>query len=85
MLRTGARELLDKYFSGSKEVSLADILKKQTAKKRDSPKKFQCNYCVYRDCTHNNTKEEDIPTDPNDWTGFSRFEGCFGCEDRDEQ
>lgn len=84
MLNTEAKNLLDKYLCGSKNVSLGDVLKKQIAKRRLPPIKLQCKRCIYRDCIYNNTKEEDVPKS-GDWRTFHLFEKCFGCEDRRDE
>jgi len=83
MLNTEAKNLLDKYLWGNKNVTLEDVFKKQIAKKRLSPIKLQCKRCIYRDCIYNNTKEEDVPK-PGDWKTFYLFVKCFECNDRKE-
>lgn len=84
MLNSDARNLLDKYLSGDKSVSLGEVLKKQISIKRLPPKKSQCRTCIYRNCIYNNTNENDVP-DVGDWKKFQIFSKCFGCEDRTEQ
>jgi len=82
MLTTEAKNLLNKMELGDKNVHLKDILNAQIKKRRLPTGDWQCRYCVYRDCIHNITKEEDIPEEntPEDWKLFHKFEGCYGCK-----
>ncbi|MCF7795754.1 hypothetical protein K9M42_01560 [Patescibacteria group bacterium] len=83
MLTTKARDLLDRMESGDKNVHLKDVLNAQRKIKRLPTGNWQCQYCVYRDCIHNITKEEDLPKEntPEGWKLFHKFDGCWGCKD----
>ncbi len=85
MLTSDTKTLLEKHFLGDTSISVRDIIQMQASKKRLPPKKAQCKRCVYRDCVYNNTQENDVPYDKNDWKGFNLFKKCFECKDRKEQ
>ena len=85
---------LEKFFDG--EESLMDVVKKEASIEKDVPEdpeskllvrkdkllNLQCDYCVYKNCIHNNTKKEDLPSS-EDWKVFQKFKGCFSCQRRE--
>ena len=84
MLTEKAKEMLDKYSFGNKDIHLVDILKMQMKTKRLPAKKRQSYQCIHRNCIYNNTREEDFPK-KGEWKKFHLCEGSLFCKELKEE